>query len=464
MQQEFHSSGNANYLTAMRNYYNSGATMSYAFRKEQLRKLKHAVLRYEKEIHRALLLDLKKSAAESYAGETGLLLAEIRVAISHLREWMRPKWVPGNLVNFPSSSKIYHDPLGVVLIIAPWNYPFQLSLIPLVGAIAAGNCSVLKPSELAPATSDILQKIITEIYPPEYISIVLGDGATLIPVMIRSFRFDHIFYTGSRNVGKIIYQMAAADLVPVTLELGGKSPAIIEYDANIRVTARRIALAKFANIGQTCIAPDYLLVHEYIQSAFIEALKRCIVEFFGTDAAISRSYGKIINEKRFDQLVSYLDQGEIIFGGQHNRSSLYIAPTLMKNVSVESGLMRDEIFGPILPIFPFTCREEALPILQLNPDPLSFYVFTSDLKKEKSWVTGFRFGGGCINNAAWQFTSHHLPFGGVGDSGIGAYHGKYSFKTFTHAKPVLKSATWMDLNLKYPPFDGKLKWFKRFIW
>ena len=464
MQQEFHSSGNANYLTAMRDYYNSGATKTYAFRKEQLRKLKGVVLKYEGDIHHALWLDLKKSAAESYAGETGLLLAEIRVAISNLQKWMRPKSVPGNLVNYPSTSKIYHDPLGVILIIAPWNYPFQLSLIPLVGAIAAGNCSVLKPSEFAPATADILQKIIAEIYPAEYVSIVLGDGAAVIPEMIRSFRFDHIFYTGSKNVGKIIYQMAAADLVPVTLELGGKSPAIIEDDANIRVTARRIALAKFANIGQTCVAPDYLLVHEGIQTKFIEELKRCLVEFFGTDPLISRSYGKIINEKRFDQLVSYLDQGEIIFGGQHNRSALCISPTLMIHVSTESPLMTDEIFGPILPIFPFKQRDEALSILQLNPDPLSFYVFTSDSNKEKSWVEGIRFGGGCVNNAAWQFTSHHLPFGGVGFSGIGAYHGKYSFKTFTHAKPILKSATWIDLNLKYPPFDGKLKWFKRFIW
>ncbi len=454
---------NGTNLESMRRYFFNGATRDYSFRRQQLHALKNAVLKYEKEIDAALFTDLKKSPEETYATESGLLLAEINSAIRNLRNWMRPQSAPDNLVNFPSSCKIYREPLGVVLIIAPWNYPFQLALIPMVGAIAAGNCVVLKPSELSPATSAVIEKIIKEIFTEEYVCVVQGDGAEAIPAMMKDFRFDHIFFTGSIPVGKIIYQLAANNLIPVTLELGGKSPAVIEADANITVAARRIALGKFANAGQTCIAPDYVLVDETIKEAFIKKLKETIIFFFGENASQSDSYGKIINEKRFDALKKYLHEGKIIFGGDNDRSKLFIAPTIIEDVYLDSPLMTEEIFGPILPVFGFTIREDAVNIIQKNPKPLSFYVFTTDTKKEKEWIEQIQFGGGCINNTCWHFANHNLPFGGIGNSGTGAYHGKYSFDTFTHNKAVMKTATWFDPNLKYPPFKGKLKWFKLFI-
>ncbi|MGN6491898.1 MAG: aldehyde dehydrogenase family protein [Agriterribacter sp.] len=450
-------------LQELRGHYESGITRPYAFRKQQLLLLKNAVSKYEQEINLALYADLKKSAEETYATETGLLLAEINLALKKLRSWMKPRRILPNLVNFPSSGKIFADPLGVVLIIAPWNYPLQLCLIPLVGAIAAGNCVVVKPSELAPATSSIIQKIISEIFPPAYVKVVEGEGGVVIPAMMQQFRFDHVFYTGSIPVGRIIYQLAAKTLTPVTLELGGKSPAIVEKDADITVSARRIALGKFANAGQTCVAPDYVLVHEDIAEEFTAALINAIQVFFGEDAGKSSDYGKIINAKRFDQLVAYLAEGEITYGGKTDRSSLYFSPTILKNVTAGSSIMNDEIFGPVLPILRFTTMEEAAAIVKQHANPLAFYVFTSDASKEKAWIEQTAFGGGCVNNAVWHFANHRFPFGGIGSSGIGSYHGKYSFKTFTHEKAVMKTPVWFDPSIKYPPFKGKLKWFKRFI-
>ena len=450
-------------LLTMRNYYESGVTKKYDFRKKQLQLLKETVLKYEKEIYNALYTDLKKSPEESYATELGLILAEVNGALKNLHKWMTPKRARVELVNLPSSGKIYRDPLGVVLIIAPWNYPLQLLFIPLIAAVAGGNCVVLKPSEFAPATAAISEKIISEVFSKEYIDIVQGDGAQLIPEMMQSFRFDHIFYTGSIPVGKIIYQSAAKDLIPVTLELGGKSPAVIEPDANITAAARRITLGKFVNAGQTCIAPDYVLVHESVKEKFVSAMKEMIKKFFDDNAQESYSYGKIINEKRFDKLTSYLKQGKILTGGETDKEQLFIAPTLIENVSIDSPVMQDEIFGPVLPIITFNKMDDVLKIIQKNPNPLSFYLFTSDSSKEKEWMSNVAFGGGCINNTAWHFANHSFPFGGIGNSGIGAYHGKYGFDTFTHAKAVMKTPTWFDPAIKYPPFKGKLKWYKRFI-
>jgi aldehyde dehydrogenase (NAD+) len=447
-------------LQQMHSYFETGETRSYEFRKAQLLLLKKTVIKYEEDIYTALYTDLKKSREEAYASELGLLIAEINTTLKNLKEWMRPKSVGTDFVNLPSSSKIYRDPLGVVLIISPWNYPLQLLLIPLVGAIAGGNCVMLKPSEFASATANVLERIIREIYEPEYIHIIQGDGAAIIPSMMNAFRFDHVFYTGSIPVGKIIYQLAAKDLVPVTLELGGKSPAIVERDADLNVAARRIALGKFINAGQTCIAPDYLLVHESIKDKFLGKLKETISSFYGEDKMASEEYGKIINEKRFDKLLSYLSEGKIIVGGENDKSKLFIAPTVLENVSVDSSVMKDEIFGPILPVLYFNSHEEALKIIQHNANPLAFYLFTSNAAKEKEWIESIPFGGGCINNTTWHFTNHHIPFGGIGNSGIGAYHGKNTFDTFTHAKPVMKTPTWFDPNIKYPPFKGKLKIFK----
>ncbi|MBS1607992.1 MAG: aldehyde dehydrogenase [Bacteroidetes bacterium] len=448
------------HLATMRDYFESGATRSYAFRKEQLKKLKQALLNHEQDIYDALYADLKKSKEESYASELGLLLAEINVTLRNLRRWMQPQSAGTDLVNLPSKSKIYRDPLGVVLIISPWNYPLQLSLIPLVGAIAGGNCAVIKPSELAPATSTLIEKIITEIFPREYVEVVNGEGAVIIPEMMNTFRFDHVFYTGSIPVGKNIYQLAAKQLIPVTLELGGKSPTIVEADADLNVAAKRIVLGKFLNAGQTCIAPDFLLVHGSIKDKLLEKIKIQIEKFYTADAASSYDYGKIINERRFDKLISYLSQGKVIVGGQYNKSKLFIAPAIVEDVNMNDPLMTEEIFGPILPVISFYNTEEAIKIVKENANPLALYLFTSSKKKEKEWIENVSFGGGCINNTDWHFTNHHLPFGGVGNSGIGAYHGKYTFDTFTRLKPVMKTPTWFNPALKFPPFKGKLKLFK----
>ncbi|MFZ1453243.1 MAG: aldehyde dehydrogenase [Ferruginibacter sp.] len=450
-------------LMQMRNYFDSGITKPYAFRKEQLRKLQAAVKKYEQPLHEALYTDLKKSPEECWVTETGFLQSEISNTLKHLKGWMEPETVSTNLLNLPSKSFVMQEPLGVVLIISPWNYPFQLLMTPLAGAMAAGNCVTLKSSEFAPATSAIMKQLIEETFDKKYIQFVEGDGAAVIPQLMNNFTFDHVFYTGSTAVGKLIYKMAAERLVPVTLELGGKSPCVVEEDANIEVAARRIAMAKFSNAGQMCVAPDYVLVHQSKKAALIEAFKKTLPVFFGADAATSYEYGRIINEKQFDRLCSYMQQGKIVCGGNVNKSELYIEPTIMEDVSLDAAIMKEEIFGPILPMITFTTKEEARSIIANNPNPLAFYVFTSSKEKETDWLTSVPFGGGCVNNTALHLTNHNLPFGGRGFSGSGRYHGKYSFETFSHKKAVMKTPTWFDPAIKYPPFKGKLKFFKWII-
>jgi aldehyde dehydrogenase (NAD+) len=450
-------------LMQMRNYFESGATKPYAFRREQLKKLQAAVKKYEQQIHEALYADLKKSPEECWVTETGFLLSEINNTLKHLKNWMQPEMVPTNLLNIPSKSFVLKEPLGVVLIISPWNYPFQLLMTPLAGAIAAGNCIVLKASEFAPATAAVMKQMIEETFDKDYIQVIEGDGATVIPEMMNNFSFDHVFYTGSTAVGKLIYKMAAERLVPVTLELGGKNPCIVEYDANIQVAAKRIAMTKFSNAGQMCVAPDYVLVHESKKDALVAEMKKAIRKFFSDKPEGSYNYGKIINERQFNRLVNYLQQGNILHGGRSDKAKLFIEPTIIDNVSLESAVMKDEIFGPILPLISFNSKEEALKIIELNKNPLAFYVFTSGSAKEKDWLNSVAFGGGCVNNASWHLTNHNLPFGGRGFSGSGQYHGKYSFETFSHKKAVMKTPTWFDPAMKYPPFRGKLKLFKLVI-
>lgn len=449
-----------NELTALRNFFNSGATRSFDFRKQQLEKLKDVLQRYEERIYQALYDDLKKSPEECWVTENGFVYAEINNTLKHLDEWMRPEKVPTNLLNLPSKSFVMSEPLGVVLLISPWNYPMQLLFTPLVGAIAAGNCIVMKSSEFAPATTALMKQMITGTFDPNYILFTEGDGATVIPGMMNNFIFDHVFYTGSTAVGKIIYQMAANNLVPVTLELGGKSPCIVESDADMKVAAKRIAMTKFSNAGQMCVAPDYVLVHESKKEEFITQIKNHLKNFFGDDAKSSDNYGKIINEKQFDRLIKYFADGKIIYGGNSDRSRLYIEPTLMTDINMDSSIMKDEIFGPVLPVIAFKTMEEALNIISKNKNPLAFYVFTSGKEKEMQWLNSVAFGGGCVNNASWHLTNHNLPFGGRGFSGSGHYHGKYSFDTFSHKKAVMKTPTWFDPSIKYPPFKGKLKLFK----
>ena len=447
-------------LVKMRQYFASGATKTYSFRKEQLKKLKSSIASHEQDIYTALYEDLKKSPEESWVTENGLVIAELNTAINNLQRWMEPDSVGTNLVNLPSGSKIIKEPLGVVLIIGPWNYPFQLLINPLIGAIAAGNCVVLKPSEFAPATDAVMKRIIEEVFPPEYILYVQGEGASVVPDMMNNFTFDHVFYTGSTTVGKIIYKMAAERLVPVTLELGGKSPCVVEADANIRVVARRIAIAKFSNAGQMCVAPDYLLVHHSVKDKVLSALKETIQQFFTGKPEESYNYGKIINEKQFTRICSYLQNGTIAFGGRTNREKLFIEPTLLTDVSLNAPVMNDEIFGPVLPIISFHTMDEAKAVIDRHPDPLAFYIYSSDNKKQQAWLEAVPAGGSCINNCSWHLTNHNLPFGGRGHSGLGFYHGKYSFETFSHKKAVMKTPTWLDPDIKYPPFKGKLKLFK----
>lgn len=450
-------------LQQMRRYFDSGATRDYAFRKQQLLAFKQVLVKYEQEIYAALYADLKKVPEECWFTENGLLVQELNYTLRHLKRWMRPERAGTNLLNLPSFSYLQPSPLGMVLIIGPWNFPLQLLLIPVVGAIAAGNTVVIKPSEYAPATAAIVEKMIREAFPEELALVVQGDGAAVVPDLMKAMRFDHVFYTGSIPVGKAIYQLAAADLVPVTLELGGKDPCVVEADANLAVAARRIVLGKYSNAGQMCVSPDYLLVHASVKDRLLELMKQYIVKFYGEKPAETYGYNKIINEKNFDRLTRYLSQGKIVYGGQYDRPALFMEPTILEEVDPEAPVMKEEIFGPVLPLFTFTEMEEALALIRRNPNPLSFYVFTGSKKKEEDWIRQLQFGTGCVNNTAMQFTNHHLPFGGVGQSGTGAYHGRHTFDVFTHYKAIMKTPAWFDPALKYPPLKGKLKLLKFFI-
>jgi aldehyde dehydrogenase (NAD+) len=447
-------------LQQLRDYFNAGHTRSYAFRRQQLQALKKAVQTHEDALQAALYQDLHKSPEEAWVTETGFLLNEINYAIRHLSEWMEPKKVGTNLLNLPSGSSIHAEPLGVVLIVAPWNYPLQLLLTPLVGAIAAGNCVVLKASEFAPATAAVIKKMIADFFDPSYILYTEGNGAEVVPAMMNNFRFDHVFYTGSTTVGKLVYKMAAEKLVPVTLELGGKSPCVIEADADLKVAARRIAMTKFSNAGQMCIAVDYVLIHESVKDKWVEEMKKALKIFFSGNPEQSHEYGRIINHRQYDRISGYLQQGKLLHGGKQNRDTLYIEPTLLTDISTGASVMEEEIFGPVLPVIGFNDKKEALDIIAKHPDPLAFYVYTSDKKKAAQWLQDVPSGNACINNSSLHATNHHLPFGGRGNSGIGAYHGHHSFNIFSHRKGVLRTPTWFDPAMKYPPFKGKLKLLK----
>ncbi|HRO86001.1 MAG TPA: aldehyde dehydrogenase [Niabella sp.] len=454
-----------NTLSNIRVFFQNGKTIPYPFRLDQLKALKKSLEENEQLLTGALYNDLKKSETEAYLTEFGLLLSELKLAIKNLRKWMKPKRVKTNLVNLPSSSYLYPYPKGVVLIIGAWNYPLLLSLAPVIGAMAAGNCIVLKPSEHAPATAAAIEKIFKENFDENYIRIVQGEGSIVVPELMKQIHFDHIFYTGSGMVGKAVYELAAKNLIPVTLELGGKSPAIVEKDANIKIAARRIVFGKYMNVGQTCVAPDYVLVHEDVQEQLVAALKKSIHDSFGVDKQQSVDYGRIINHRQFDRLVALIEnaEGEIVEGGNFDRDNLFIAPTIVKNTALTSPLMQEEIFGPVLPIISFREREDALNIVALHPNPLAFYLFTSNKKIENEWLTKVSFGNGCINNTVQHLANPCLPFGGVGQSGIGAYKGESSFRVFTTERAIMKTPTWFDPSIKYPPYRNKLKWLKKFL-
>lgn len=446
-------------ITRQRHFFNTGKTRNMDFRKEQLGKLRDALEKAEPEILDALRLDLEKSPQEGYLTEVGMVLSEIKMHMRCLRKWAAPKKVPGDLSLFPSKSYTVFEPLGVTLILSPWNYPFQLLINPLVGAISAGNCAILKPSPFSPATNKVIEKIIGETFLPEYICVLEGDAPQTQLILQESF--DLIFFTGSPSFGKEVMRAAAEHLTPVVLELGGKSPCIVDAGCNVEIAARRIAWGKFLNAGQTCIAPDYLLVHRSLEQPLTEALKKNVTLFYGETPALSPYYSRIINDAAFMRLKSYLDDGEILFGGETDASLRFIAPTLMSNIKPGSPLMQEEIFGPILPLLTYNTLEEAVEYINARPKPLALYYFGKPLAG-KAVLKKTSSGGACINDVVMHIANHRLPFGGVGNSGMGKYHGKYSFQVFSNERAVVKSSFKPDLPFRYPPF----KYFsilKRFI-
>ncbi len=436
-------------------YFERGETRAYRFRKQQLQKLKTIIKQHESEIHSALRNDFDKPEFESYVSEVGFVYEEINHVLKRLDYWMKPKKVSTPWVHFPSYSKVVYEPKGVALIIGPWNYPFQLLISPLVAAIAAGNTVVLKPSELTPHTALLIEKMISENFPEEYLAVVQGEGHKVVPALMNNFRFDHIFFTGSVPVGRKIAEMAAPKLVPTTLELGGKSPAVVDASANLKVAARRIAFGKWINAGQTCVAPDYLLVHESIKAEFVRELQKTVGEFYGSNALENRDYASIINQGRYTALKAYLTEGQIIFGGKTDDEKLRIEPTLIEGVKMSDKLMQEEIFGPILPLLEYAKPEEAVNMIKENPFPLSLYLFTKDSRIEKTFMENIRFGGGAVNNTVVHLSNPNLPFGGIGTSGYGNYHGKYGFKVFSYEKAIMKTGTWFDLKPKYPPYSSR---------
>ena len=448
-------------LQLMRNYFETGVTKPYSFRKEQLQKLKDAVLKHEQAISDALYKDLHKSPEEVWLTETGMVISEINYFLKHLEDLMKPQKVSTNLINIPGKSYIMPEPMGVVLIIGPWNYPFQLLFVPLIGAIAAGNCVMLKPSEFASQTEKVMQQIIEETFNMKYVSYLTGDGAVVVPEMMYNFTFDHVFFTGGTEVGRKVYQMAAERLVPVTLELGGKSPCVITENANLEVSAKRIASIKFSNAGQMCIAPDYLLVHASVKEKFVAILKKTIENFYTGQPVSSHDFGRIINEKQFNRLMGYLENANIIHGGAHNREMLYISPTVVESTGMNDAVMQEEIFGPLLPVITYNAEQEALDIIQQNKNPLAFYVFTDNKKEADSWLQKVPSGNAAVNAAAVFYLNKNLPFGGRGNSGTGRYHGRFSFETFSHQKAVLKRPTWPDFAVAYPSYKGKLGILKK---
>ncbi|MFV5315160.1 aldehyde dehydrogenase [Priestia megaterium] len=417
-------------------FFNSGKTKDVAFRIETLKKLRELVLGHEEDILKAVKADLNKPEMEAKRAEVGLVLSEIDFALENLAEWAAPKEVETPSTHAGAKSYIYQDPYGLALVIAPWNYPFQLAVSPVVGAIAAGNCVVLKPSELTPHTSSLLAKMFNENFPEEYLTVVEGEVETSTALLKENF--DYIFFTGSTMVGKIVAEAAAKHLTPVTLELGGKSPTIVHEDANIEEAAKRIARGKFANAGQTCVAPDYILVQRNVKDELLANLKEVVTNTYGEDVSQNLDFPHVVSEKHFDRLSSFLTNGKIVFGGKTDRSRLFIEPTVLDNISWEDNVMQDEIFGPILPFIVYDEISEVIEAIVKRPKPLALYLFSEDEAVQDHILNSVSFGGGSINDTINHMTSHYLPFGGVGDSGMGAYHGKASFDTFSHAKSILK--------------------------
>jgi len=445
-------------LESQRSFFKTQKTKDVNLRKTLLKLLKQEIIAREQDIYDALDQDFGKSEFEAYMSEFALLLSEIDLVLKHLNGWSKPKRMRSSMLTFPSKDYIYKEPYGAVLVIAPWNYPFLLAIEPLVMAIAAGNTVVLKPSELTTYTSTLVSEIISKIFAPEYVTTV--QGGVPIATELLEQRWDYIFFTGSVNVGKIVARAAAVNLTPVTLELGGKSPCIIDDSMSLDLVAKRLVWGKFFNAGQTCIAPDYIIAKSNIKSDLIEALKTEIKRAYSDDPKASSDLARIINSRNLERLTAMLDGENVVCGGDFNTEDCYLAPTIIDNPSLNSAVMKDEIFGPILPVLTYNTEADIESIIWNYEKPLSLYIFS----KKKSFINQllqkYSFGGGAVNDPLIHFGNHRLPFGGVGASGMGAYHGKLGFDTFSHSKAVVKRGNWIDPPVRYAPYTGKLKLLK----
>jgi aldehyde dehydrogenase (NAD+) len=450
-------------LQQQRQFFKSQQTKDVSYRIEILKKLKAEIIAREQDVYDALKKDFKKPVFESFMSEYGLAISGINLVLKNLKSWAKPKRVRPSMLTFPSTDYIYKEPYGTVLVIAPWNYPFILAIEPIIMAVSAGNTVVLKPSELTTHTSQLVTDIIQSVFGQEYVASVQGG----IPVATELLEqnWDYIFFTGSVPVGKIVAKAAANYLTPVTLELGGKSPCIVDETIDLNLAAKRIVWGKFFNGGQTCISPDYIIAHSSIKQNLVESLKSEIIRAYGENPKQSEDYPRIINERNTARLKEMLEDVNVVFGGEHEVSECYIAPTLVDNPSLESTLMQDEIFGPILPVLTYTNEADINNIISNYDKPLSLYVFSKNKKFTNKIISSYSFGGGAINDPLIQFGNHRLPFGGVGASGIGAYHGKHGFDTFSHHKAVSKRGTWFDPPVRYAPYKGKLNLLKKmFKW
>ncbi len=441
-------------LEAQRKHFASGRTLPYAARHEALRAMLHAFQTKEKLIVDALHADLHKSTAEAYLTEIGFVTAEIKDTLRHLSRWMKPRTSLSPVAFAPSRSSVHYQPLGLNLIIAPWNYPVQLAFAPLIGALAAGNVAVVKPSELAPASSAVCAELAREAFGEELVAVLQGGIETSQALLAR--RWDHIFFTGGTGVGRIVAKAGAEHLSRVTLELGGKSPTIVTASADLDVAARRIIWGKFTNAGQTCVAPDYVMVEAAVHDGLVSRMKAAITDFYGADPKASPDLGRIINDRHFLRIAGLIDPDKVVAGGEQDRSERYIAPTLMTDISLDDRVMAEEVFGPVLPILRIDSLDEAMQTIAQRPNPLALYLFTGSKQDEQRIIERVSFGGGCINNALVHLGDPKLPFGGIGESGLGAYHGHDSFVLFSHRKAVMKTGTFIDPSVKYPPYEGKM--------
>ncbi|MEH7456976.1 aldehyde dehydrogenase [Bacillus sp. JJ1127] len=448
-------------VNEQKTYFYQGHTRDIKVRKQQLQKLYEGIRRFENEIFQALKLDLNKSNHESFTTEIGYVLKEISFQIKHLSSWSKPQRVRTALTHFGSKGKIVPEPYGVTLILAPWNYPFQLAIAPLVGAIAAGNTVVLKPSELTPNVSKLLANMLRELFPVELVAVV--EGGVEESTVLLNEPFDYIFFTGSVGVGKIVMEAAAKKLTPLTLELGGKSPCIVHKDTKLDVAARRIVWGKFLNAGQTCVAPDYIYVHSSIKEQLIEALRNEIAHQYGENPLQNENYVRIVSKRHFERLCSFLQDGSVEFGGNYNEETLHIEPTILTNITWQHSIMEDEIFGPILPIMEYEKIEDVIAVIQQNPKPLALYVFSDNKEIQKQVTSNISYGGGCINDVVYHLATPYLPFGGVGSSGLGSYHGEQSFRTFSHYKSILSQSTVLDMKIRYSSTKSALKFIRKLL-